>query len=282
MLNNVEILNNLTAVPATGPIGETLLNDMLFHRVMSLSKMGLKSLSCSLLGLSPDNVKDVRVLNTVDYGSVQSNKKIVLDIKVELNNSQILNMEVMSYSAKHWENHSLLYLCRAFDNIGSGDEYDLIKPTTHIGILKYPLHKDEPEFYEHYLLQNVITGRIYNSNFRLNVLNLKHTHLATIEDKKNHLDYWARMFTAEKWEELPLDTDDPAMKEVAEIMCVVNKDVHERTMFEAHRKYLEFEAAMRAEAEEIREKYRAEGRAEMQEEISRLKAMIAQLQDESK
>lgn len=279
MANNKEILNMLTPVPLSGPIGETLLNDMLFHRVMSLSQSGLKSLSCALLELAPDSVKNVRVLNTVDYGSVASDKMIILDLKIELDNAKILNMEVMSYQDIHWENRSLLYLCRAFDNLASGDNYSLIKPTTHVSILKHPLYGDPKEFYEHYLLRNSTTGRIYNSNFRMNVLNLDYTHLATREDKKHHLDHWAKMFTAKTWEELPLETDDPAFKEVAEIMYAVNKDVHERTMFEAHRKYLEVTGTARADVEQARAEA-AEAKAKLEaarEEIARRDAEIARL-----
>ena len=68
----------------TGPIDVTLRNDMLFHKVMELSNSTLKGLICSLKGLNPDDVKEVTVLNPIDY-SESVGKEIILDVKVLMN-----------------------------------------------------------------------------------------------------------------------------------------------------------------------------------------------------
>ena len=43
---------------------------------------------------------------------------------------------------------------------------------------------------------------LYSSNFTLNVIDLTHIDLATEEDKKYHIDEWARLFKAKTWEEV--------------------------------------------------------------------------------
>ena len=50
------------------------------------------------------------------------------------------------------------------------------------------------EFIENY--------HLYSDKFTLSVLNLSKIYLATEEDKRYEIDYWARLFKAKTWEEL--------------------------------------------------------------------------------
>ena len=60
---------------------------------------------------------------------------------------------------------SLLYLCRAFDDLKKGVKYTDLKPTIHIGILDFSPFPEEKEFYSEYQLMNIKTHRFYNSKF---------------------------------------------------------------------------------------------------------------------
>lgn len=75
-------------------------------------------------------------------------------------------------------------------------------PIIHISFLDYTLFKDSPEFYSTYKLINVKNHQIYSDKFTLSVLNLSRIDLATEEDKKYQIDYWARLFKAATWEEI--------------------------------------------------------------------------------
>ena len=101
-----------------------------------------------------------------------------MDIKVMLNNEQIILVEIqilIGMKLEWWKNRSLLYLCRGFDNLGSGDNYDKIMPATQISFVFENLFSDEePEFYAKYRLLNVRTHKAYTGNFGLNVLCLTH------------------------------------------------------------------------------------------------------------
>ncbi len=230
-----------TPVPfeeATGPIDVTLKNDMMFHLVMARSNKALKGLVCSLKGLDPDTVKDVVLTNPIDY-SMYATKKIILDVKVHLNNNEIIDIELQMYTDANWELRSLLYLCRSFDSIKQGDDYDKLKPTTFIAIMNDPLFPAYPEFYSHYELLNTKNFQPYSSYLKLNVLYLNKTDIATQEDMDNDLVYWAKIFKATDWVELrKLCAKNDTFKEVAQVMYKSNIQSQEKTYMEAHEKYM--------------------------------------------
>ena len=252
--------------------------------VMSRTGRGLKGLICALKGLREDEVREVTILNPISYGDYLQ-KEIIVDTLVELNNNEVLNIELQVEKDPDWIKRSLLYLCRAYDNIrGDDKDYDSLKPTTHIGILDYDLFPDYPEFYAKYLLTNVENGNVYTTIFGMNVLSLKRTELATEEDKANRLDYWAEVFRAETWEELKkLAEQSQTVAEVAEAMYQVSADEHARSILRARRKYEEvFTTAInrqaRAEAKLAdAEKRHASEMAEKDREIERLRRQLEEV-----
>ena len=260
-------IENVSSVPAsfkdaTGPISVTLRNDMMFHRVMQNSNRALKGLVCALKGLDPKNVKNVELTNPIDYASFNG-KEIILDIKVLLNNNSILDIELQLYRCKYWEHRSLLYLCRSFDSIGISEDYYLLKPTSLIAIMDDPLFPEYPEFYSKYQFLNIRNYQPYSTMLSLNVLYLNCTDLATDEDKANNLVYWAKLFQATTWDELKkLSTLNPDFEEVAAIMYKSNIQSQERTLFEAHQKYVMDRLSTLKEIEESTAEARAKGWAE--------------------
>lgn len=210
------------------------------HYVTQKSNHILKNLICSLKGLNPDDVKEVLVTNSIDYAKYEG-KQIILDIRVLLNSSEILDIELQMYHDKNWENRSLFYLCRSFDSIGNGDDYGELKPTTLIAIVDEDLFADYPEFYSRFLMLHEEKHYPYSTNLRLNVLYLNQVEMATDEDKANNLDYWAKLFKSDTWEELQaLAENNPIGEEVAEVMYEAVMQSEEKTILEAHQRYIDF------------------------------------------
>ena len=271
---------------ATGKIQITLTNDMLLHFAMQKSKVALKGLVCALKGLDPADVSGVELMNPIDYNDV--GKRVVLDVKVTLNNNEIMNIELQMYYDSDWIKRSILYLCRAYDSIGDGEDYSLLKPTTHIGIMGYDLFPESPEFYAKYLLSNIKTHVVYSPIFGINVLSLNRIDLATAADKKSGLDYWARFFLATTWEEVKaLARDREALQAVAETMYDVNADAKKRALFEARRKYREIMTTTKnklARLEKENDQYRQENDQYRQEndqyrqEIDQYRQRITELE----
>ena len=271
---------------ATGPIRFTLMNDMMFHMVMSKSKRALKGLICALKGLREKDVKSVKLLTPIDYNEAL-HKFIVMDVRVEMNNAEILDIEVQIGNEYDWIPRSLLYLCRAYDSLDAGEEYENVKPATQVGILNFDLFPEKPEFYAKYLMMNVKNGNIYTPDFALNVLSLKHIDLATKEDEENGLVYWAKLFKATTWEELRrLSEVSPVFREVTEKMAKSNAELKEKVLLEMHERYLHDYASIKghlARAEKELRKQKREVRKRDKEieqrdlEIEKLRAELETL-----
>ncbi|WP_294242928.1 Rpn family recombination-promoting nuclease/putative transposase, partial [Pseudobutyrivibrio sp.] len=229
----------LTYETATGEIEFTLMSDMMFHYVMQKSEKALTGLVCALKGLSPEDVKSVIVTNPIDLNS--AGKETIMDVKLTLNSNEILNIELQVYPDKYWTSRSILYLCRAYDSIGSGDNYSLLKPTTLFCITDQELLPNTtPEFYARYRLINLKNHHLYTDKFGINVLQLNHTDKATDEDKQNNLVYWADLFKATTWEEFKaLAKNHPDIEEVGTLIFELNYDNQAKEALEGQRRYRE-------------------------------------------
>lgn len=186
----------------TGKLRYTLTNDYLFHIVFQRNKKVLRGLVQSLLNLKDEEIIDIVLENPITPGESVNDKTIVLDLFITLNNNEKINIEMQILNEGDWTERSLIYLCRAFDNLLEGQPYTNVMPAIHIGILDYTLFPEYPEFYAHYAIKNIINNNIYSDKFLLNVLDLNHPELATKEDIACGLQYWARLFKAETWEDL--------------------------------------------------------------------------------
>lgn len=123
------------------------------------------------------------------------------------------------------EHRSLAYLCREFDSLDHGDDYDKVKPTYQIGFLGFTLFEDHPEFCAHYQMRNEKDGHLYTDRFNLIVVELGQEELATKEGISYGIDQWVRLFKAKTWEDLKMVAqDNPYMTSTVESMYLSNTD----------------------------------------------------------
>ena len=176
---------------ATGPVEYTLTNDYMFRAVCQKNERVLKGLICSLLSLTTEEVRSITIQNPIQLGETITDKDIVLDIRILLNDNHLLNIEMQVADELDWTKRSLFYLCRLFTNLKKGESYSQALPALHIGILNFTLFPNHLEFYSKNAFMNVKTHQIYSSDLTINVLDLNCIHLATEEDKACELDYWA-------------------------------------------------------------------------------------------
>lgn len=253
---------------ATGKIDYTLMNDCMFHIVMQSNKRVLKGLVCALLRLNPDDVQSVMILNPLEFGEQILDKDHILDIKVLLNSQTIINIELQVRTQKFWNDRSLSYLCRLFDNLEKGEDYFDVRPAYHIGILNFTAFPDYPEFYATNMMMNIKKHYIYNDKFTLNVLDLNQIELATDEDQSWKLDYWARLFQSQTWEELKmLAQQNDIFMETCETIFQKNQDEKVRYWCEA-----------REEAERVARTVERE----YQQNLAKKDALIRRLLSENK
>ena len=256
---------------AKGVIDYNMTNNYMFRFILQQNKKVLKGLICALLHLQPENVKNVEVTNPIDLAGNITGKEFVLDIKVMLNNDMLINLEMQVANEYNWPERSLGYLCRSYDQLQRGQEYEETLPVIHIGFLMFTLFKDEPEFYSSYKMRNVKTGRVYSDKFILSVVDLNQIELATDEDKAYKIDYWARLFRAKTWEDMKmLARENEYLQEAAKSIYVANADEIVR------------QQCLAREDAERRERTLERDKRILQEELEKAKEEIRELKEKLK
>ena len=185
-----------------------------------------------------------------------------------LNDDTLINLEMQVANEHNWPERSLMYLCRAFDQLYRGQKYEDALPVYHIGVLDFTLFPEYPEFYATYKLLNVKNYSLYSSKFSLSVVNLTQTELATEEDKVYRIDYWARLFKAKTWEELKmLANENEYLNEAAD------------SIYKANTEEIVRQQCLAREDAERRERTLERDKAILKEEIATLKDDNAALKD---
>ncbi len=204
---------------ATGKVAYNMTNDYLFHIVLQENEHALKGLIASLLHLDPETIRTVEVQNPILRGHIITSKDFYLDILVLFNDDTIINLEMQVEDLKNWIPRSLSYLCREFNNLDHGEDYNDVKPVYQIGFLDYTLFPKHPEFYATYRMCNLKSHQVYSDRFTLSVIELNHIDLATEEDKAYNIDKWAALFKATTWEEVRMIAQtNPYIESAAESM----------------------------------------------------------------
>ena len=189
---------------ATGPVTIKMTNDYLFRALLQRNNRVLKGLIRSLLHLRPEEITSVEIVNAIELGTSVKEKEFILDIKVKLNSSVVINLEMQVINEKNWVNRSTCYLCRTYSSLNHGDDYNTVMPVIQIGLLDFTLFPERPEFYAKYKLINEKNFSVYSDKLQLSVVDLTHINLATEEDRLYGINLWASFFKATTWEELKM------------------------------------------------------------------------------
>ena len=282
--------DNETKVPvgsyleATGLINYGMTNDYMFRAVLQKNEKVLKGLIASLLHLPEGKIKSVRIMNPIKLGEDMDNKTFVLDVCILLNDNTVINLEMQMQNQRNWEERSLSYLCRSFDQLYQGQDYIEAKPAMHIGFLNFSPFSDVSEFYGTYKLMNVKNKKLYSDKFILSVIDLTHIELATEEDKEYQIDYWAKLFTATSWEELKMIAEkNESMEEATQTLYELNSDWVTQDKCRARREYYKRENTMKRDMERLKnlegEKERLESEnSVLKNENEELRKRIADLE----
>ena len=216
---------NLSFETATGSIDYPFTNDYMFRAILQKDKQVLKALIAALLHLKKESIHDVAITNPIELGAAISDKDFILDIRVNLNNEQLIDLEMQMSNEYNWSERSISYAARSFDQLNSGEEYKEVLPVHSIGFLNFTLFEDQHEFFATYELRNKKTGHLYSSKFSIHVLDLTRIDLATAEDQNYEIDRWAKLFKAKTWEELRMIAkNNPDLLQASNDLYTVNAD----------------------------------------------------------
>ena len=223
---------------ATGKMPYSLTNDYLFRALLQKNNRVLKHLICALLHLRPEKVEAVTILNPIVLGQAIDNKTFILDVRVSLNNTAVINLEMQIVNYRNWPERSLSYLCRNFDHLQKGQDYRESKPVVHIGFLDFPLFPEHPEFYATYKMLNVKNHNVFTDKFVLSVVDLNQIKLATKEDRQWEIDYWAELFKAATWEETKMLAEkNPILEDAVQTLYEMSEEEQIREQCMAREDY---------------------------------------------
>ena len=237
---------------ATGKIDYQMTNDYMFHAALQKNPKVLKSLICSLLRLHPQEIRSIQIINPIILGEAVDEKTFILDINIVLNDNTLINLEMQVENLYNWEERSLSYLCRTFDQLQKGEEYSSAKPVIHISFLNFTPFPEYPEFYASYQFMNEKNHHIYSDKLTLRVVDLRQIELATAEDQASGLEHWARLFKASTWEEIRMIAKkDENLLEATETLYTLNADELVRRQCEARADYYRLHNSINRRMEEL-------------------------------
>ena len=235
---------------AKGKLKYCMTNDYLFRMVLQRDKETLIRLICSVLHLKRKDVISAIIDNPIAPGATIENKEYQLDIVVILNNNTTVTIEMQIVDYHNWPIRSLAYICRKFDNVARGEDYNKTKAVYQISFLDFTLFDDHPEFFAKYQVRNAKDGYLYTDRFNMFVVDLNQTKLATDEDRLYGIDRWARLFKAKTWEEIKMIVkEDTSMNSTAE---AIYKSVSDQRILEQCRIREDFIAHEKYQLEQLR------------------------------
>ena len=214
-------------------------NDYMFHAVLQKNEEVLRNLLATLLEIDEAEIESCHIENPIELGKEIEGKECILDVKLTLNNDKVINIELQVYKQTYWINRSLLYWARTYDNLKSGQDYSMLLPAYHIGILDFTLFENHPKFMAQYQIMDVEDGYLYSDNLCIKVLDLTQLEKAKQESETNKkLLKWASIFKAETLEELEqLASGEEVFENMVVTMKKLSEDEKIRMQCEAREDY---------------------------------------------
>lgn len=112
------------------------------------------------------------ITNPIILGERITDKYVILDIKLLLNDNTIINIEMQVENLKNWPERSLTYLCKNYDQLKTGENYKESKKAIQIGILDFTIDGFPQELFLDYYFVNKKTNHIYGDKVSILVLQL--------------------------------------------------------------------------------------------------------------
>lgn len=151
-----------------------------------------------VLGIPPEEIRSVRLINTFLWKQYQKQKQGILDVVLELNDDSKIDIELQIRVLDFWDRRSLFYLSKLFtDGLRSGQQYEKLKRCISISVLGFDLDK-RPEYHKVYRLRDE-TGYEFSDMLEIHVIELSKPLKGT-----EKVDDWIRLFNAETKEELDM------------------------------------------------------------------------------
>lgn len=224
----------------------------------------LKYFLSDILDIPVEEIKSLKLLNTLLWRKYKNEKQGILDILVELEDGTRINIEMQLRISKSWDKRQVFYLSKMFtSDLQVGEDYARLKRCVAISILDFNL-TDREEYHNVYHLRDE-DGNLFSDILEIHTLELrkKLTGMGRMDD-------WIRLFNAKSREDLDMiKTNNPGILEAIREIKEMGLSKTLRVIYEARLKEIRDQRAIEAYIrDEAREQGLAEGREKgMQEGI---------------
>ncbi len=212
--------------------------DFAFKEIMADEKVRTGFLS-AMLKMKPEEIKETHILNTNLRREHEDDKQgiLILDVRVLLNDSQEIDIEIQLSELKVWADRSLFYLSKMFiEQIKPRDNYRVFKKCVSISILNFDLFREEKEFYSCFHIREDNRHFVYTDKMEFHVIELPKLPNKLKEGSSN-IELWAKFINAENKEEFDmLAKKDPYIESAYERLQIISQDKEKRMEYEAREK----------------------------------------------
>ena len=204
-----------------------------------------------VLGIPAAEIRSVRLASPFLWKRYSGQKQGILDVRVELNDDRMVNIELQIKMLACWDKRSLFYLAKMFtEELLVGEQYHRLKKCICINLLDFNLDED-PEYHRIYRLRNE-KGQEYSDLFEMHVIELGKKLKGT-----EPVDEWIRLMNVRTEEELEMiSAKNPGLLEAVKEVKVMSLRKGLRALYEAHLREIRDRNARDAF---VREEGRAEG-----------------------
>ena len=180
-----------------------------------------------VLGIPPEKIKSIRVINPFLWKRRRNQKLGILDLQLLMNDDTRINIELQIKFFSKWDRRNLFYLAKMFsEDLKIGEMYDKLKKCICISILDFNL-TDRPKYHSIYRLRDE-EGHEFSDLFEIHIIELK-KRLNGIEK----VDDWIRLFNAQTEEDLTIiKTKNPGILEAMKELRVMSLGKRLRLMHE--------------------------------------------------
>ncbi len=210
--------------------------DFAFKEIMMNEKARIGFLS-AILKLNPVDIKKTELLNTNLRKLHEDEKQGILDVRILLNNSTEIDIEIQLSMLNVWADRALFYLAKMYtEQIRPGQNYSVFKKCVSISILDFTLFQDTVEFYSCFHIREDNRQTLYTDKMEFHVLELSKLPDELKEDSGDIL-LWAKFINAERKEEFDMLAEKNAyIGSAYEQLQVISQDRQKRLEYEAREK----------------------------------------------
>ncbi len=224
--------------------------DFAFKEIMANEKARIGFLS-AVLQVAPKDIKETRILNTFLRKVHADDKQGILDVRVELNDTVEIDIEIQLSELKVWPDRSLFYVSKMYtDQIEEGQSYKKLKKCIGISILNFELFKGNKEYYSSFRILEDSRHFLYTDKMEFHVIELPKLPKELKEDSPELL-LWAKFINAEKKEEFEMLAEkSPYIESAYKQLQIISQDKQKRMEYEAREKAVRDYNQMMYEAKE--------------------------------